>query len=312
VDPTGHDIETVIVSAIVDSGGDPIVAVAEAVVELVADLFGLSLFGAVTPPLPQTPISVSAPNPTQSPAAGGNSTGLPQVQNTAVSANDTGGFVKASYVTANSDATQTAAANYASVGPTDSSQILAANDQTETVVVTGQHLPSSSVIGVPQAAPAIEDIPGYKELGLNKNAPNFHIYHENFGGCWESASNCTPERVFDGLDRYPSPGASGNPVATGDVGNVPGLGKVVYDVNPNDLSVTNITLPGQELYPGVVYQHVLLQDGYLSIETIGVGNGPLGALNTAFAPVVWSYQTMTIFDWVQGWEQFGPWVWPNH
>jgi RHS repeat-associated protein len=138
-DPTGNDIEAVDVTAEAIQTGNPVLIAAAVVVDVLSVIFGFDLFGH-PPPVPHPVGLGSAANPAQSSVAGGNSTGLPQVQNTAVPANDISNAVPTSSACANADATQTAAVSYSGAAPqTDSAQILAANNSNniETVIVNG-------------------------------------------------------------------------------------------------------------------------------------------------------------------------------
>jgi len=118
--------------------------------------------------------------------------------------------------------------------------------------------------------------------------------------CYAAQSGCTPQNVFDQLRRYPAPFSNGNPVSTGDISYIPGLGHVVHTVDPTHCSVTNTTEPDHTLYPGQVTRSVVQNaDGSIDVVTTGTGDGSFSALNDALADPLWG---------AVDWNVASPWV----
>jgi len=118
--------------------------------------------------------------------------------------------------------------------------------------------------------------------------------------CYAAQSGCTPQNVFNQLRRYPAPFSDGNPVSTGDISNIPGLGHVVHTVDPTHCSVTNTTEPDHTLYPGQVTRSVVQNaDGSIDVVTTGTGDGAFSALNDALADPLWG---------AVDWNVASPWV----
>jgi hypothetical protein len=117
--------------------------------------------------------------------------------------------------------------------------------------------------------------------------------------CYAAQSGCTPQNVFNQLRRYPAPFSNGNPVNTGDVSDIPGLGRVVHTVDPTHCSITNTALPGHRLYPGEVTRSVVEQDGMISVVTDGTGDGSYAWENEVLADPLWG---------AVDWNISAPWV----
>jgi RHS repeat-associated protein len=179
LDPSGNDpgIDTIVVYAA--QTGNPVIIAAAVAVDIIADIFGFDLFGgSSSPPVPHV-VSVSQPQPAQSASAGGNSTGIPQVQSTAVPAHDIDSVVVTG-VRVNADATLTQTAAYAGVGATSAKQILKnscdakPNDPTakgnsiEDVTVTAQRLPQFTI-------PSFQSLVSSYLSGLLDRLPNIVI-----------------------------------------------------------------------------------------------------------------------------------------
>jgi hypothetical protein len=85
-------------------------------------------------------------------------------------------------------------------------------------------------------------------------------------------SACSPDIVFSLLIHFATPPPSQS-VNTCDQTTVSGLGSVVHYVDPDDLSITNVTLPDHKCYPGMVTRSVVNMNGNIYIQTVGTGTG---------------------------------------
>lgn len=127
-----------------------------------------------------------------------------------------------------------------------------------------------------------------------------HYYQVTDFICYAGQIGCTPQNVFNQLRRYPAPFSDGNPVTTGDTSDIPGLGSVVYTVDPTHCSVTNKARPGHLLYPGQVTRSVMQgSDGSVYVVTTGTGDGSFAALNDVLADPLWA---------VVDWNVASPWI----
>jgi RHS repeat-associated protein len=118
-----------------------------------------------------------------------------------------------------------------------------------------------------------------------------HQYDDAYKVC-KQGGNCTAQNVYKCLAENPAPGVSGPPAQNGSVGNVLGLGPVSITVSPSTMTIVNSTLPAHMLYPGYVIRSVVTDSsGNIGVSNSGYGTGQLGALNSALAPWVWSWQT---------------------
>jgi RHS repeat-associated protein len=105
------------------------------------------------------------------------------------------------------------------------------------------------------------------------------------------------ERTMRELLCNPAPGVMPRrPTATGDVNQVViggyGLGPVTTAVNPNGMTIWNLTMPGHLLHPGWVRRDVIVEGGATWVVTTGGGTGfnPLN-LSSVMAPFVWGGQS---------------------
>jgi len=100
--------------------------------------------------------------------------------------------------------------------------------------------------------------------------------------------SCTRENVYSRLRLFPTTVPEVQPVNTCDVTYIPGVGNVIFYVNPSNLSVTNVTLPNHLLYPGQVIRAVIQEGDTIFIQTTGTGTGRWPELNGVAAAVfVW-------------------------
>lgn len=137
--------------------------------------------------------------------------------------------------------------------------------------------------------------PGDVEVvGRRPRAPRPHTYEPRPQRVCEASQQCTEERVYRCLLKYPAPGSSGSPVSEGSQSRVPFLGTVYHIVSPNSRTVINVTMPDHRLYPGTVTRQVVRQGNTIGVSTSGEGTGRLGTLNELFSLHLWGYQTNSI------------------
>src|SRR6266496_2162783 len=85
-------------------------------------------------------------------------------------------------------------------------------------------------------------------------------YHQ-YEAVATSPSDLSREEIFDIVRRCPTPFQCGEPVNTGDISNVAGLGRVLHVVDQANYAVFNITLDNHSFYPGYVYRNAAIVDG---------------------------------------------------
>jgi RHS repeat-associated protein len=111
--------------------------------------------------------------------------------------------------------------------------------------------------------------------------PSNHSYTHLDLICYVSAAGCTVDAVFNGVRRFPAPGADGSVrVQTGMITNVaiPGMlpgttDHVLHQVNPSAYRVFNFTLGDHVLNPGWVARTVFQAANGVYVFTFGVGTG---------------------------------------
>ncbi len=117
--------------------------------------------------------------------------------------------------------------------------------------------------------------------GVGPSYPDWHDYSSTIV-VGRVSNGFTVERVWEQLIARPAPGAllnAGN-AATGSITNTAGPGAVQHVVDPSNRIVVNITIgAGQHpdffehpLHPGAVVRHVLVRDGFVAIDSVGIGN----------------------------------------
>jgi len=76
---------------------------------------------------------------------------------------------------------------------------------------------------------------------------------------------------------------------------------VIHNVDPTNLSVTNITLPGH-IFEGIVHREVVIEDGWYVIRTTGVGDAPgqwfTERVNEGLGPVIFELSKEQIVNYV--------------
>ncbi|WP_421131755.1 SpvB/TcaC N-terminal domain-containing protein [Alteromonas sp. A079] len=143
--------------------------------------------------------------------------------------------------------------------------------------------------------------------------PSFDETHEDFhhyyldNSCAKATSGCTIENVRNGLQRYPAPGANGEPVSDEQIGFALPVGYVRHEVSADGGTVINVTLPPSEgglprhlLNPGIVRRWVTQDKNRVYIHTYGEGTGPLGRPNEVFKHQVWDRVDAQAFEWATG------------
>jgi len=140
--------------------------------------------------------------------------------------------------------------------------------------------------------------------------PSFDESHEDFhdyyldNSCSKSTAGCNIENVRQGLQRYPAPGASGEPVSDEQMGFALPVGYVRHEVSADGGTVMNVTLPPNEkgiprhlLNPGIVRRWVTQDKNNVYIHTYGEGTGPLGRPNEILKHQVWDRVDAQAFGW---------------
>ncbi|MFN9731349.1 MAG: hypothetical protein ACK59M_13025, partial [Pseudomonadota bacterium] len=127
--------------------------------------------------------------------------------------------------------------------------------------------------------------------------PSSHEYSHLDRICELSSTGCSVDNVFNGVRRYPAPGADGSlRVETGMITNVriPGMlfgtDYVLHQVNHSAYRVFNFTLGDHVLNPGWVSRSVFEAAGGVYVHTYGQGTGsnPIGInSNRSIVNQVW-------------------------
>ena len=109
------------------------------------------------------------------------------------------------------------------------------------------------------------------------------------------------------MQRYPAPGASGEPISDEQVGFAIPVGYVRHEVSADGGMIINITLAPNEigvprhlLNPGIVRRWVTQDKNNVYIHTYGEGTGPLGRPNEILKHQVWDGVDKQAFDWATG------------
>ena len=124
-------------------------------------------------------------------------------------------------------------------------------------------------------------LPDADEWGVKPSLPNWHEY-------WSTqtvgrlGSGSSVDKAWDSLLSSPAPGTllGTNSARTGSITDTFGPGGVQHVVNSNSNTLANVTLgagqvPGfyeHPLHPGAVIRHVTVRDGFVVIDSVGVGN----------------------------------------
>jgi hypothetical protein len=110
--------------------------------------------------------------------------------------------------------------------------------------------------------------------------PSGHVYGHLDLICDVGAAGCSVDSVFNGVRRFPAPGADGSArVETGMITNVsiPGMvlgtDHVLHEVNPSARRVFNFTLGDHVLNPGWVSRTVFQVGTGVYVYTYGAGGG---------------------------------------
>jgi RHS repeat-associated protein len=141
---------------------------------------------------------------------------------------------------------------------------------------------------------------------FDESHEDFHFYYLD-NSCSKSTPGCTLENVRGGLQRYPAPGANGNPVVDEQTGFALPVGFVRHEVSADGGTILNITLPPNEngisrhlLNPGIVRRWVTEDRDNVHIHTHGEGTGPLGRMNELLKHQIWDRVDSQAFQFATG------------
>ena len=134
---------------------------------------------------------------------------------------------------------------------------------------------------------------------FNQKHPNYHEYF-NQTSCSKSTQGCTFENVVNGVQRFPAPGASGQPVQDESHSSVPGLGTVRHEVYNEGQTIMNVTIEGEHrLHPAKVVRWVTQDANNVYINTAGDGIGALPSVNETLKGIVWDNVDENVYDYIQ-------------
>jgi hypothetical protein len=143
-------------------------------------------------------------------------------------------------------------------------------------------------------------LPQASAWGVGPSFASWHEYHaDDYVG---RVSDVTVSDVWNNLLKSPAPGIllGGGLAQTGSITDTEFPGSVQHVVYEDGHIVINITLQDNPddyaqhlLYPGAVVRHVTVRDGWVVIESVGIGNshkmGPLSAqLNKIMGQILFS------------------------
>ena len=189
-----------------------------------------------------------------------------------------------------------------------------ANPDVETVTVTAPRLNIygyadqaqdilERTFGAAQNMPSLSS--GLQNVAFNgeiydPNNPKYHHYIHDDILCYQSES-CTPGTAFQGLLRYAAPGQTvaaytGNKVDV-IIGGI-SAGTVTQVVDQANLTVYNITDPGHIFDPGYVARSIVVEKGFVMVQTIGEGTGNYPLFNENIARPTWSLEDLEVKQYV--------------
>lgn len=149
------------------------------------------------------------------------------------------------------------------------------------VIVTGTRWPGPSFPNPPEVNPSLTN---NMDGGGGDSWVEPHVYVDtNRVG----DSSCDADEAWQGLLQNAAPGQQ-SAAETGMIIDVPGLGPVIQTVNWEMMTVTNTTMPGHLLHPGVVSRQIIALGGDIYVETVGWGTGPFGTVNSLLANDLWT------------------------
>lgn len=96
----------------------------------------------------------------------------------------------------------------------------------------------------------------------------------------------TPRQAYEALLRHATPFQREVSIDGGEV-HVPFAGRVRQHVDPDRLTVVNVTLPDHHLYPGNVHRSIVQEGDDLYVVTHGYGTGVFPRLNERIAEAAW-------------------------
>jgi hypothetical protein len=88
-------------------------------------------------------------------------------------------------------------------------------------------------------------------------------------------------------DRFIAPTTSSDPVQNCKVRSLPLGNPIISSINRHTYSVTNYTRKGHVLYPGNVTRQNIREHGYISVYTVGDGNGDWPWVSKKIGADVW-------------------------
>lgn len=134
---------------------------------------------------------------------------------------------------------------------------------------------------------------GPGEGGGGGDPPHYYVTASQVGD-----TSCDIDEAWEGLLRNAAPGQTGI-ASTGNVIDVPGLGRIMQTVNQETMTVTNTTMPGHLLHPGIVERQIISLGGAIFVETVGSGTGAFGAINSWLSSPVWNQMNSNIASYVE-------------
>lgn len=144
-------------------------------------------------------------------------------------------------------------------------------------------------------------ITGYDSDGVpsfDEEHPRFHSYNVT-NSCMKTMDYCTMDRVFEGLLRFPAPGASGTPVVDEQIGSAGLVGDVRHEVYVDSATVINVTIEDEHsLHPGIVRRWVTEDKTTVTIHTYGEGTGILPGPNEFFSEWLWNRVDHNIWNYL--------------
>ena len=134
---------------------------------------------------------------------------------------------------------------------------------------------------------------------FDETHPDFHTYYTE-RSCSKQNSWCTSDNAYQGLLRYPAPGASGDPIQDEQTSFALPVGNVRHEVYPERKMVYNVTLPSEHvLHPGIVQRWIDESANQVTIKTYGEGTGNFGSLNEILSNPLWSSVDDNIFTYMK-------------
>jgi len=105
--------------------------------------------------------------------------------------------------------------------------------------------------------------------------------------CHESMDGCTAQSAYRNLKRAPGPGGKGHTIENGQISEL-FVGRTQHFIDDKNLTVYNVAMKGHALYPGTVTRKVVMQDGWVTIQTSKQGAFTLmGVLSKIPSKALW-------------------------